>query len=155
MAPQKTFFVARNTARPAASRYTGPIFSVGARAFTNGAGGREDRVSLLDEKAAVVVGTLIDGSEVEILGWVPRGNATRYHVRATRSGLDGWLGVAHLRATRTVQSATSAASPTASVWIPPHVPGGKREKPAPSPVIAPVEKAPPKRKPRAKAAARK
>src|SRR5262249_58845287 len=41
---------------------------------------------------------LADGTEVEILAWRPRGfHGTRYRVRATRDGLEGWLAVDNLR----------------------------------------------------------
>jgi hypothetical protein len=102
-------FTPRSARKPTTSRFTGPVFAVGGRAFANGPGGREDRVPLIDEKGAVSLGSLIDGAEVEILGWLPRGSATRYHVRSIRNGLAGWLGVAHLRSTRIVRPVESVA----------------------------------------------
>jgi hypothetical protein len=99
---------------------TGPIFGVGRQLFVNCRGGREHRTALLDDKGAVL-GNLIDGAEVEVVAWVPRGTATRYFIRATRSELSGWLGSANLRTTRVPRSAEAVmkAAAAAAVWIPP------------------------------------
>ena len=121
-------FPARSVRKPGTSAQNGPIFAVGQQAFIDCPGGREDRASLLDEKGAVVVGSLIDGTEVEIVGWVPRGSATRYFVRSTRSQLAGWLGVAHLRTTRTPRL-PGALTAKAMAWIPARLPGSQLSKP--------------------------
>jgi hypothetical protein len=97
------------------SRYGGPVFGVGRQAFVSAADGS---VTLLDEKAKAVVGALDDGAEVEILGWIPRGAATRYQVRSTKGLVVGWLGAAELRATRTLAVPGSPAAPSVPVSIP-------------------------------------
>jgi len=85
--------------------------------FVNCPGGREDRAPLHDEKGAVV-GTLIDGTEVEVVAWMPRRSATRYLVRATRAERSGWIGVANLRTSRAARPAEQAMkSAAAAVWI--------------------------------------
>jgi hypothetical protein len=120
-------FLARSPRKPTAHGSTDPIFGVGRRLFVNCPGGREDRASLFDDKGAVV-GSLIDGAEVEVLAWMPRGAATRYLVRATRAELSGWLGAANLRATRLPQSDTSTKQASTAVWVPPQsttTPAGK------------------------------
>lgn len=152
-------FTARSARKPASSRHTGAIFAVGGRAFVNDLGGRENRVSLLDEKGTVVLGSLVDGAEVEILGWLPRGTATRYHVRSTRNGLAGWLGAGYLRSTRGRRSPEAPTGDAiAPVWIPPRLPDSLAEKPrtgvtpAASTKAMPSDEKPlPKRKARRKA----
>ena len=73
---------------------------------------------------------LIDGAEVEIVAWVPRGSATRYLVRATHTEVSGWLGAASLRTTRAPRSAEAATKPSAAaVWIAPQPASASRSKP--------------------------
>src|SRR5262245_33226323 len=112
-------FPARSPRRPTPARSSGPVFGVGRQLFVNSPGGREDRAPLFDDKGALL-GGLIDGSEVEVVGWMPRGAATRYLVRATHSELIGWVDAASLRTTRVPRPAevvAKAAAPAA--WIPP------------------------------------
>ena len=112
-------FPSRNPRKPTTSGNAGPIFGVGRQVFVDCPGGREDRTTLFDDKGGVL-GSLIDGAEVEVLAWLPRGSATRYLVRATHTELSGWLGVANLRTTRVPQSAEAVMkSAVAAVWIPP------------------------------------
>jgi hypothetical protein len=64
------------------------------------AGDREGSlpVVLTDDAGKTPVATLRDGVEVSIEAWRPGpGTATRYHVRATESGTEGWLAVGNLR----------------------------------------------------------
>jgi hypothetical protein len=85
--------------------------------FVNCPAGREDRAPLYDEKGEVV-GSLIDGTEVEVLAWMPRRAATRYLVRATRVERSGWIGAANLRTTRLPRPAeVTRKSAAAAVWI--------------------------------------
>lgn len=116
-------FPAKGPRRLGASGDSGPILSVGRQVFINCPGGREERASLVDEKGAVVVGTLIDGAEVEVVAWLWRGSATRYLVRSTRNDLTGWLAAAHLRTTRMPRSPAAAAKHASeATWIPPRTP---------------------------------
>jgi hypothetical protein len=112
-------FPSRTPRKPARSGNVGPIFGVGRQAFVDCPGGREARTALFDDKGGVL-GTLLDGAEVEVLAWLPRGSGTRYLIRATHTGLSGWLGAASLRTTRVPRSAEAVMnSAVAAVWIPP------------------------------------
>jgi hypothetical protein len=96
--------------------------------FVDCPGGREDRAPLHDEKGAVV-GALIDGTEVEVVAWMPRRSATRYLIRATRVERSGWIGAANLRATRVPRPAGEAMKPAAAaVWkqVPPATASGEK-----------------------------
>jgi hypothetical protein len=96
---------------------SGPVFGIGRQLFVNCPGGREDRAPLHDEKGAVV-GSIVDGTEVEVVAWTPRGTATRYLVRATRVERSGWIGAANLRTTRVSRPAEEAMKPApAAGWI--------------------------------------
>ena len=112
-------FPARSPRSPTTTRSSGPIFGVGRQLFVNCPDGREHRASLFDDKGTLL-GSLIDGAEVEVVGWMPRGAATRYHVRATHSELSGWIEAANLRTTRAPRPAEVVAkSEVAATWIPP------------------------------------
>ena len=106
-------FQARSPRSPKTAGNSGPVFGVGRQLFVNCPGGREDRAPLHDEKGEVV-GSLIDGTEVEVVGWMPRGMATRYLVRATRVERSGWIGAANLRTTRVPRPVEEATKSTAS-----------------------------------------
>jgi hypothetical protein len=134
-------YPARSPRKPTVHGSTDPIFGVGRRLFINCPGGREDRATFSDDKGAVL-GSLIDGAEVEVLAWMPRGSATRYLVRATRTELSGWLGAANLRTTRLPQSDTLTKQAGAAVWVPPQsttAPVGKAARRAPR-TVTPLDK---------------
>jgi hypothetical protein len=77
-----------------------PVFAVGRRVYVACAGDRLAHVALTDDAGADALTRLADGTEVEILAWRPRGSdGTRYRVRSTCNGLEGWLAVDHLRST--------------------------------------------------------
>jgi len=99
--------------KPAPVRVRVAIFAVGRRVYVACAGDPSARVTLTDEADKTPITSLGDGAEVAILGWRPgwAGNI-RYHVRATDSGLEGWLPVASLRGTEaTVPSAVTTLPP--------------------------------------------
>jgi hypothetical protein len=87
---------------PRPPRVRGPVFAVGRRLYVaRDAGDRSTPVRLTDDGGQSRVGTLIDGTEVAIVAWRPgSANDTRYRVRATESGLEGWLPAINLRSTR-------------------------------------------------------
>jgi hypothetical protein len=86
-------------ATPPARRHVS-VFAVGRRVYVACAGDRLVHVALTDHAGANVVTRLSDGTEVEILAWRPRGSdGTRYRVRSTCDGLEGWLAVDNLRST--------------------------------------------------------
>ena len=114
------------------------MFGVGRQAFVNSQGARNRPVILLDAASASTLGNMEDGTEVEILGWVPKGMATRYHVRSVKDGIDGWLGVSNLRATRSRPGpGGEAAKQSAPVSIPPRMPESSIP-PAPEAPVAPT-----------------
>jgi hypothetical protein len=89
---------------PARRRSTAPVFAVGRRAYVG-------PVTLTDETGKTARETLRDGTEVAILAWQPSGDATRYQVRATESGVEGWVLVGGLRNTAVAVPPDAAASP--------------------------------------------
>lgn len=103
----------------AQARRGGPVFGVGMRAFVNDAAGSvEAMVALNDTSGKVTLGYLVDGTEVEILGWIPRRLSTIYRVRATENHLTGWLGVASLRTDPgTLIISSPMPGPTPAAWI--------------------------------------
>jgi len=56
-------------------------------------------VTLTDSDGTTPLATVADGAEVEIVAWQPRGaGGTRYRIKATSGGMQGWLAAANLRA---------------------------------------------------------
>jgi hypothetical protein len=85
---------------PASARKRTSVFAVGRRVYVACSREHPPRVALKDD-AEVARSSLSDGTEVEILAWRPRGfGETRYRVRSTGTGLEGWLAVANLRSTQ-------------------------------------------------------
>lgn len=87
--------------RPA--RPAGParvVLAVGQRAFVHSAADVARTVFLTNDRGIPGDRALRDGTEVEILGWRPRGsNGTRYRVCDRAVGTDGWLAAEELRTT--------------------------------------------------------
>jgi hypothetical protein len=100
--------------RPAGSKAA--VFAVGRRVYVASTSDRSASVTLTDDGGQTAVANLGDGTEVAILAWRPgwSGN-TRYHVRSTTSGVEGWLPVANLRGTvaAVVPGAPALVMPTA------------------------------------------
>ena len=91
------------------------VFAVGRRVYVACAGVRLAPVELTDDAGADARTRLADGTEVEILAWRPRGShGTRYRVRATRDGREGWLAVENLRSTPSAGSAPISPAPAAT-----------------------------------------
>lgn len=76
----------------------GVVLAVGQHVFVNSTDSPPRPVALGDESGKLLSGEhLIDGVEVEVLAWRPRGASdTRYRVRGP-SGSDGWLPAGNLR----------------------------------------------------------
>jgi hypothetical protein len=90
------------------------VFAVGRRVYVASSGNRLAQVALTDDAGADAQTRLADGAEVEILAWRPRASGdTRYRVRATRNGLEGWLAVDNLRGTQAAVSAPAEPPPPA------------------------------------------
>ena len=82
------------SAKPERARV--PVFAIGRRVLACG-GDRSGRVTLSDETGTASLGTLVKNTEVAIVAWRPRGEATKYLVRAMDSGVEGWVGVGSIR----------------------------------------------------------
>jgi hypothetical protein len=77
------------------------VFAVGRRVFIACPSARVSSVPLTDDSGETVCGSLRDGAEVEILAWRPLGSqGTRYLVRSSRKGIEGWIGAADLRGSK-------------------------------------------------------
>jgi hypothetical protein len=91
------------------------VFAVGQRVYVACARHRPAHLALTDDAGADARSRLADGTEVEILAWRPRRDGdTRYRVRSTRNGLEGWLAVDNLRSTQSAVSAPSESPPSAT-----------------------------------------
>ena len=106
---------------PATTRTRDAVFAVGGRAEVSGEADRSPSVTLTDETGKQAIGNLGVGTSVVILAWRPgwAGN-TRYHVRITSSGAEGWLAVGNLRRLPAVVAPPkpAAAVPSAPVGRP-------------------------------------
>jgi hypothetical protein len=89
------------------------VYAVGRRVYVASGDGPR-RVTLTDDVGKNELGTLADGTEVAILAWRPGGTGTRYRIRATETGIEGWLAVGNLRA--------SAVAVAVSPSLPPQQP---------------------------------
>jgi len=101
---------------PAPVRIRAAVFSIGRRVYVACADERPARVALMDEAGTTPLTSLGDGTEVAILAWRPGwAGATRYRVRATDSGLEGWLPVGNLRSTEAAITSVPTAPPAPAV----------------------------------------
>ncbi len=89
-----------------------PVFAVGRDVYVACAGDRSARATLTDDAGKKPLATLGDGAQVAILGWRPGwAGSARYRVRATDSGLEGWLPVGNLRLTEVAIAPAPTAPP--------------------------------------------
>ena len=96
---------------PARPRVRVDVFAVGRRVYVAGAGAGSARVTLTDDGDRPLA-TLAEGSEVTIVAWRQRwAGTTRYCVRVTDSGVEGWLAVGDLRGTKAAIALPPAVSP--------------------------------------------
>ena len=108
-----SWFRAAPLVRPRAS-----VFAVGRRVYVACAGDGLTHVALTDDAGADARTHLTDGTEVEILAWRPRKfDGTRYRVRVTREGFEGWLAGDNLRSTPVAISAPMER-PAATASVP-------------------------------------
>ena len=113
MASFPSWFRAAPLVRPRAS-----VFAVGRRVYVASAGDGLAHVALTDDAGADARTPLTDGTEVEILAWRPRKfDGTRYRVRVTREGFEGWLAGDNLRSTPVAISAP-IEPPAATASVP-------------------------------------
>jgi hypothetical protein len=76
------------------------VLAVGQRAFVHSPTDVTRGVPLTNDNGIPGDCALLDGTEVEILGWRPRGKSgTRYRVCDRSVGSDGWLAADELRTT--------------------------------------------------------
>jgi hypothetical protein len=74
-----------------------PALAVGSRAVVAGRA-HGSGVMLTDDSGTIVVGTIPDGTEVEVVAWRPRrGGDTRYRVAPAGGGPEGWVHATSLR----------------------------------------------------------
>ena len=93
-----------------------PVFAVGQQVYVACAGDQSARATLTDDAGKKPLASLGDGTQVAILGWRPGWAGTaRYRVRATDSGLDGWLPVGNLRLTEAAIALAPTAPPLPAV----------------------------------------
>jgi hypothetical protein len=93
--PQRPFF----PQPPARTRGAGAVLAVGRRVLVSCPSGVSGRATLTDAKGTTPLAPLPHGAEVEILGWQPRGaGGTRYSIRSSESGVEGWVAGESLRA---------------------------------------------------------
>jgi hypothetical protein len=106
-------FSHRSFRRPSPVRAGAFVLAVGRRVYVARSEDGPARVTLTDDAGAKDLATLTDGNEVEILAWRPRGSGTRYQVRSTGDGREGWLAVGNLRGTPlAVSRAATARAPS-------------------------------------------
>jgi hypothetical protein len=104
-------FARSQVRRPSGPRSGAVVHAVGQRVYVASSPGGSARVELTDEGGTTTVGTLVDGTEVMVVAWRPRGSTgTRYSVRSTTEGLEGWLAAINLRSTRVAAPAPAAAA---------------------------------------------
>jgi hypothetical protein len=108
----------RGPFRPPTPRVRVAVFAIGQRAYVTGAGERPLHATLTDDTGHATVGSIGDGAEVAIVAWRPApGDATRYCVRVTDSGVEGWLPVRNLRN----KQVAAVPVPPASIAAPPPI----------------------------------
>jgi hypothetical protein len=105
---------------PAPARIRVAVFPVGRRVYVACADERPARVAMTDEAGTTPLTSLGDGTEVAIIAWRPGwAGATRYRVRATDSGLEGWLPVGNLRSTEAAMPSIPSVLPAPVVGATP------------------------------------
>lgn len=114
-------FQPRSFRRPSPVRAGGSVFAVGRRVYVARTEDGPTHVTLTDEAGANALAKLVDGNEVEILAWRPRGSGTRYRVRSMGDGLEGWLGVDNLRSAQSAVSKGKVPLPSVMSATPPRV----------------------------------
>lgn len=107
------------------ARVRGVVLAVGRRVPVRSTDGDRARVALMDDGDTSVGRYLVDGTEVEIVGWRPGGSrGVRYQVRTTHDGLEGWVAEASLRDPATMVSPTVGVP--GCLQAPATVDGGRR-----------------------------
>lgn len=107
-------FVPSRQRRIVPSAHSQVVLAVGQRAFVNAPSDSVRLVLLTDDHGLRSDSALRDGTEVEIVGWRPRGaSGTRYRVCDRSGGSDGWLAAEELR-TSASRPASDAAAPSAT-----------------------------------------
>jgi len=112
----------------------GPIHAAGWRVVVTCPPGSK-HVTLTDSDATTALATVVAGTEVEILAWQPGARGTRYRVRSTAGGVEGWVGTASLKprlrppASAAVRTVTPSAHLRMSVAAPHNTPPVTRKSP--------------------------
>lgn len=123
-------FVRSSTRRPSGLRTGTIVHAVGQRVYVARSGDGSARVNLMDDGGTTALAELVDGAEVMVVGWRPRGaSGTRYCVRCTGDGREGWLAAANLRSARTVTPSPVESVPGAKSAAPSPPSGSRDSKP--------------------------
>ena len=94
-------FQRRPVRLPQPSRSSGTVHAVGHRVYVACPEGGPMYVTLTDHVGTGGQARLSDGSEVEVRAWQPHGKTgTRYCVRSTADGAEGWVPATNLRTSR-------------------------------------------------------
>ena len=100
-------------------RSTAAVLAVGQRVFVARWADGPAFVALTDDTGKNAVASLADGTEVEIRAWRPAGSdGTRYSVRSTADGVEGWLASGHLRGTLVPVLPPSTTAPAQALSAP-------------------------------------
>lgn len=100
-------------------RSTAAVLAVGQRVFVSRLADGPAFVALTDDTGKNAVASLADGTEVEIRAWRPLGSdGTRYSVRSTADGVEGWLASANLRGTLVPVLPPPSTAPARAVSAP-------------------------------------
>ncbi|MFN8546015.1 MAG: hypothetical protein U0807_17680 [Candidatus Binatia bacterium] len=137
--PQRPLFPRSARLPPGKGQGSNPVLGVGRRVLVACSSDGQRRATLTDEKGITPLGSLGDGTEVEIQAWQPRGvGGPRYRVRAVGDGVEGWIGAGSLRAvdpplalgSRCLPSHPKTAAKTASTTVKPSAAKAPTVKPA-------------------------
>ncbi|HWP67463.1 MAG TPA: hypothetical protein VNO26_16315 [Candidatus Limnocylindria bacterium] len=104
------------------------VYAVGQRVYVNRPPSSRPHVDLTNEEETKVIASLADGVEVMVVAWRPRGaTGTRYCVRSTRDGLEGWLAAASLRRTVAVTPPAAAGAGPGATTAPAAIASSPRD----------------------------
>jgi hypothetical protein len=105
------------------------VYGVGQRVYVSRSGATS-HVDLMNDDGTAAVAKLLDGAEVMVVAWKPRGaTGTRYCVRCTSDGREGWLAAANLRRALTGPSTAAASTPPTKTVVASPLGAGRNAKP--------------------------
>lgn len=107
------------------------VHAIGQRVYVNRSAGPRAHVDLMSDDGTAAVAELVDGAEVMVVAWKPRGaTGTRYCVRSATDGREGWVSALNLRRARTRPPVVAASPlPAAKAVVAPALGAGRNAKP--------------------------